>query len=103
MRSASARIAGTRVSLVDTNPARAALARHLGLIWAGDDAEPLAARGPFPQFGPVFPLQQRVQVQAEGELDGFAGRPRGRDDDDPAARMTSGCVSTASPGSTSAR
>lgn len=36
----SARIAGTRVSLVDTNPARAALARHLGLIWAGGDAEP---------------------------------------------------------------
>lgn len=35
-----ARIAGTRVSLVDTNPARAALARHLGLIWAGGDAEP---------------------------------------------------------------
>ena len=35
----SARIAGTRVSLVDTNPAREALARHLGLIWAGDDAE----------------------------------------------------------------
>ena len=36
----SARIAGTRVTLVDTNPAREVLARHLGLIWAGGRAEP---------------------------------------------------------------
>lgn len=36
----SARIAGTRVNLVDTNPAREALARHLGLVWAGGGAEP---------------------------------------------------------------
>jgi len=35
----SARIAGTRVSLVDTNPARAVLARHLGLIWAAAGTE----------------------------------------------------------------
>jgi hypothetical protein len=36
----SAQIAGTQVSLVDTNPARAALARHLGLTWMGADTEP---------------------------------------------------------------
>jgi hypothetical protein len=50
---------------------------------AGDDAESLAARRPFPQFGAVFPLQDGVDVgQPEGQLDGLAGGPGGGDDDD---------------------
>ncbi len=53
---------------------------------AGDDPESLAAARQLPDLGAMFALEQGIDVEAQCELDGLAGRARWRDDDDAAGR-----------------
>ena len=53
---------------------------------AGDDAESLAGARKLENFLAVLALQQRVEVQPHGELDGLARRARGCNDDDASRR-----------------
>ena len=48
---------------------------------------PLPERGQVADLGAVLPLEQRVEMQAERELDRLAGGAGGGDDDDPALGM----------------
>ena len=55
-----------------------------------DNAEPLARSSKTANIVAVLALEQRLKVQAEGQLDGLAGGPcRGDDDDSPGRRL--GC------------
>ena len=53
---------------------------------AGDDAESLAGARKLENFLAVLALQQRVEVQLYGELDGLTRRARGCNDDDASRR-----------------
>ena len=62
-------------------------AERLAGAGAGHDAEGLPLPGPFAQLLPVLPLEQRVHVEPERQLDRLAGGARRGDDDDAAAGM----------------
>ncbi len=53
---------------------------------AGHDAESGRSGRERPHFGPVRPIEKRVEVQAHRDLDRLARRARRRDDDDTARR-----------------
>ena len=53
----------------------------------GNDAESAATGGPGPQLGAMLALEEGVEVQAQRQLDRFTRGARGRDHDDPSARM----------------